>query len=115
MTASSPNNTSADLGIPTEPCAPWCDTPSGHDPKLHPEDRACWSEYRVVPLSLHDPLKYSDGRRRDFAEVYLRRRLGQAPRVVMHAEGSDDEYELTVAEAQQLAKEILRWVEEAAR
>jgi hypothetical protein len=91
------------LEVPLRECTSWCEVGGGHGDE-HPDDRACWSTYQIVPLSRHQALRMGDGKFwQAFLNVYLRRRVGEdEPVIYVHSEEADKEIVLTLAEAAEL-------------
>lgn len=97
------------LDWPVRPCEPWCDhSTAGHGDEVHPQDRYCYSEYQIVPLSRHKPERWADGVwKKSCLNVLLRREYREsAPYVVVHCEETDAELCLTLDEAQILVAKL---------
>jgi hypothetical protein len=115
MTTTEPHE--VPLTVPLRPCTPWCDTRDrdGH-PDQHPEDRACWSAFEKVPLTLRSPVKMCDGEWwHDYLEAVLCRRPATAePVVILNYEGEPAwEFALTPREARLMRDALNRLIEVA--
>ena len=107
------------LSVPVGRCAPWCTSTEARHQQEHPSDRLCWSEFHVVPLTLHEPVDYGTPGNRwgyDKLDVVLRRGTHDCEVLISHEAGcarcdSDHETRFTLEETQALRDKLTELLE----
>lgn len=96
------------LVIEVQPCASWCEASPERHAMEHPADRACWSDWKTLKLSRHQPVQLSRQGPNAWGYDWLTVNTSHHPddaeaEVGVHILESDAEIRLTIAEARQLA------------
>lgn len=84
-------------------CASWCPTGDGHPGALFDTDKVCWSADASLALTLERP---THANQMPTVDVCARRQHGGPDSVYLS--GGDGDFDMTVAEARQLAATLLQ-------
>lgn len=97
--------------IPPIVCQPWCELSNGHAEERIPEDQCCNGVEHRVDLHLYEMVNHAgtgegSGWQNDYLTVFATRAFNRDPAVFI-GRGENAGMDLTLAEARQLAQEVL--------
>ena len=100
--------------LPPVQCTSWCDKGDGHTDADHPDDQFCVGEARRVGLTRYPLIEYDkDTRIRDYVDGQLYRMAGAVSTHIQLDRSGTPLIELTIAEAEHLANDLLELVKAA--